>query len=264
MADLDVAGGPKAGDLWSAGNPIVVAHRGASGRAPENTEDAFRLAALLGADAVETDVRRTRDGALVLIHDETVDRTTDGMGRVRDLDLPQIRRLDAGRRRGEDFAGERILTLDEGLKLFGALGVGAVLEIKEPDTCAGIARSIRDRGFSRKCHMVSFFPGALRAVAEFDPELTGTLIFDPRGEIFRREDPAAGIIGVARECGAAGVGIFDAVAAPETIGRIKEAGIRFSVLLPNREDSIRRALQLEPDAILSNFPDRVRRVLREG
>src|SRR2546426_332500 len=79
---------------------LVIAHRGASAAAPENTLAAFRLAADLGADAVELDVRRTVDGQLVVIHDASVDRTTDGTGRVAALTLDQLRRFDAGRKFG--------------------------------------------------------------------------------------------------------------------------------------------------------------------
>ena len=91
----------------------VVAHRGACRRAPENTLAAFSAALELGAQAIELDVQRTRDGELVVIHDETVDRTTDGSGPVRELSLAEIRSLDAGSWFRPAFAGERVPTLSE-------------------------------------------------------------------------------------------------------------------------------------------------------
>ena len=94
-----------------AARPLVLAHRGASAYAPENTIAAFRLAHELGADGIELDVQLTRDKIPVVIHDDTVDRTTDGKGLVRELTIAEIARLDAGTWKTEDFAGEGIPTL---------------------------------------------------------------------------------------------------------------------------------------------------------
>ncbi|HQK95867.1 MAG TPA: glycerophosphodiester phosphodiesterase family protein [Armatimonadota bacterium] len=93
----------------------VCAHRGASSSHPENTVAAFAAAAALGVERVEFDVRRTVDGALVIMHDPTVDRTTDGSGAVWELTLSQIRALDAGSHKGTQFIGERVPTLAEAL-----------------------------------------------------------------------------------------------------------------------------------------------------
>jgi glycerophosphoryl diester phosphodiesterase len=91
----------------------VAAHRGGGTHRPENTLAAFREAVRLGAHQIEFDVRRSRDGELVVIHDARVDRTSDGRGAVAELALAELRRLDFGRHRGEAFAGERIPTLRE-------------------------------------------------------------------------------------------------------------------------------------------------------
>lgn len=93
----------------------VAAHRGGGALRPENTLAAFREAVRLGVHQVELDVRRCAGGELVVIHDATVDRTTDGRGPVAGLTLAELRRLDAGRHRGPCFAGERIPTLRETL-----------------------------------------------------------------------------------------------------------------------------------------------------
>lgn len=92
--------------------PLVIAHRGASGHAPENTMAAFQLALDQRADGIELDVMLSKDGRLVVIHDDTVDRTTNGTGRVKDLTLAQLKALDAGN-------GEKIPTLEEVLDTFG-------------------------------------------------------------------------------------------------------------------------------------------------
>lgn len=111
--------------------PLRIAHRGASARAPENTLAAFREAIRLGADAVELDVHLSADGVPVVIHDETVDRTTGGHGAVAALAYRDLRRLDAGAWFSSRFRGERIPALKEVLELArGRCGLN--IEIKEP------------------------------------------------------------------------------------------------------------------------------------
>src|SRR5688572_15081750 len=104
---------------------LIIAHRGGPDRAPENTLAAFRTAIALGADGVELDCQRSKDGALVVIHDETVDRTTNGKGQVGALTLAQLRGLDAGQ-------GEPVPAFEEVLNMSKAAGVQLVAEIKSP------------------------------------------------------------------------------------------------------------------------------------
>lgn len=105
----------------------MLGHRGAPAAAPENTVAAFRRAVELGADGVELDVQLTRDGALVVLHDETVDRTTNGRGLLRDLGFEEVRRLDAGSWFKSSFAGERVPTLTEALAVLPA---GALVDVE--------------------------------------------------------------------------------------------------------------------------------------
>src|SRR5919108_5142241 len=99
--------------LTSLPQPIIFAHRGASAYAPENTMAAFELALTQGTDAIELDVKLSADEQAVVIHDATVDRTTGGRGRVKDLSLAELRSLDAGRFFSEKYIGEKIPTLEE-------------------------------------------------------------------------------------------------------------------------------------------------------
>ena len=110
--------------------PPVIGHRGACAYAPENTLASIRTAAAQGARWVEFDVRLTREGDLVLMHDDDVRRTTNGKGRVLDLTLAEIGALDAGAWFGGAFAGERVPTLVETIALLAELGLGANIEIK--------------------------------------------------------------------------------------------------------------------------------------
>lgn len=105
-------------NLWtqSEDNIFVAAHRGWSEKYPENTMLAFRKAAELGVDQIEMDVRVTKDGQLVVFHDETVDRVTNGTGKVCDFTLEELRQLDAGIKKGQEFAGEKIPTFVEFLE----------------------------------------------------------------------------------------------------------------------------------------------------
>jgi glycerophosphoryl diester phosphodiesterase len=129
---------------------VNYAHRGASGCAPENTAAAFALAAELGAQAVELDVRRTLDGALVVLHDATLERTTDAAARFPDrapwpvdaFTLAELRTLDAGSWFDARFAGERVPTLAEAMDVLADCGLGLLLEAKAPDQYPGMAGQI--------------------------------------------------------------------------------------------------------------------------
>src|SRR6185437_12837650 len=110
--------------------PSVIGHRGAASSAPENTLGGMRRAHALGIRWVEFDVRLSGDGHCILLHDDAVDRTTDGTGEAAALDFAALRRLDAGSWFSPDFAGERIPTLEETVALLGVLGLGANVEIK--------------------------------------------------------------------------------------------------------------------------------------
>lgn len=126
---------------------LVFAHRGASGHAPENTFAAFDLARDLGADGLETDVRLTRDGVLILLHDSTLDRTTDGVGRVGRKTWADIERLDAGRWFGPEFMGERVARLDTFLDRYA--GVFRIcLEVKTRAAVGPLVRLVEHHGLA--------------------------------------------------------------------------------------------------------------------
>ncbi len=127
--------------------PAVIGHRGAAGHAPENTLASIRAAAALGVRWVEFDTKLSRDGDVILFHDDTLERTTDGRGAIADADLAQLRGLDAGGWFGPAFAGEPVPTLAEALTVLEELGLGAVVEIKaspglEAETGRAVARML--------------------------------------------------------------------------------------------------------------------------
>lgn len=128
-----------------------VAHRGATAYTPENTIAAFDLAVDMKADYIEIDVQRSKDGELVLIHDTTVDRTTDGTGKVGELTLEQLRSLDAGSWKGEQFAGEPIPTFEEILDHYHGK-IGILIELKAPELYPGIEEQVAAALIERNLH----------------------------------------------------------------------------------------------------------------
>ncbi|CAM4420285.1 glycerophosphodiester phosphodiesterase [Paenibacillus alkaliterrae] len=126
---------------YAAEGPLIIAHRGASGYAPENTMAAFELAERLGADFIELDVRMSKDGELVVIHDKSVDRTTNKTGFVHDYTLRELQKMDAGSYFHADYAEETIVSLEEVMdRFYGRIGL--LIEIKDPPLYPGIEKKL--------------------------------------------------------------------------------------------------------------------------
>ncbi|WLV25204.1 glycerophosphodiester phosphodiesterase family protein [Aciduricibacillus chroicocephali] len=130
---------------------INIAHRGASGYAPENTIAAFRKAVQMRADYFEIDVQMTKDGKLVVIHDTTVDRTTNGTGKVGNLKFDEIRSLDAGSWFAPEYAGEKVPTFGEILDQFRGR-TGILIELKSPELYPGIEEKVAKEIKKRNLH----------------------------------------------------------------------------------------------------------------
>lgn len=154
-------------------SPAVIAHRGWSGAAPENTLVALRKAAELGV-AVELDVTLAASGEVVVIHDDTVDRTTDGEGEVEALTLEQLKALDAGSWYDPRFSGESVPTLAEVLSAIGGR-VTIDIELKTTDQktalAQGVVAAVQDAGLVDRVFVSSFDPYVLAAVRAADPSL---------------------------------------------------------------------------------------------
>ena len=160
---------------WVRGRPLVYGHRGFSAAAPMNTLAAFERAAEVGADGIELDVQLSADGHAVVIHDFSVDATTDGSGTVCDMTLAQLRSLDAGSWFGTEWRGCVIPTLGE---VFAALGQRLLInvEIKTlPQQDDGIelavAREIRDAALEERVLVSSFNPFALKRFRAIMPQV---------------------------------------------------------------------------------------------
>ena len=128
-------------DAFASGETLVFGHRGALAHAPQNTLAAFELAAQQGAQGIELDVQLSKDGQLVVIHDYSVDATTDGQGKVAEVTLAQLKQLDAGSWFAPDFAGARIPTLDE---VFAAVGHKLLINVEIKASAPGIESAVAD------------------------------------------------------------------------------------------------------------------------
>jgi glycerophosphoryl diester phosphodiesterase len=156
--------------------PLIIAHRGASGFAPENTLAAIDLAMKSDAQMIEIDVHLSKDGHVVVIHDQTVDRTTNGSGKVNEMTLDELKQLDAGSWFSDEFAGERLPTLQEVMSLIDGKKK-LLIEIKSGvNTYPGIERKVAeallDADALNWCVVQSFDTPTLKELSRNWPEIT--------------------------------------------------------------------------------------------
>lgn len=160
--------------------PLIIAHRGASAVAPQNTLAAFRKALELGADGVELDVHLSADGVPVVMHNFVVDETTDGTGQVTDKTLAELKELDAGSKFAPEFAGERIPTLAQVFEaLKGKLLVNVELKDLSPKGVgleAPVVEVVRQCGMEKKVLFSSFNPFTLRRVRPLAPDIPSGML----------------------------------------------------------------------------------------
>lgn len=220
--------------------PLRIGHRGAAGHAPENTLKSIRTAIGFGVDQVEVDLRASRDGHLVVIHDETVDRTTSGKGKVADLPLAELTTLDAG-------CGQRIPTLDEVLEL--AQGrVGLMLELKVSGMAVQTVEMVRQRRFTGAVIYASFLLHELILVRQTDADAKTLALFD---EI--PQDAVAQALTVH----ASHVGLNYKTATAQAMMAFHRAGLQIFVYTVNEPQDVLAMRPLGVDGIISDFPDRV-------
>ncbi len=171
------------------GRTLIFGHRGASAYAPMNTLPAFEKAVELGADGVELDVHLSKDGQLIVLHDFTVDHTTNGSGYVRDMTLAELKTLDAGSKLfGEAFKNTRIPTLDE---VFEAVGHKLLINVEiksESEITDGVEQRVADcllrHTMARRVIVSSFNPLALRRFREIMPSVPIGYLYAPDYHFF--------------------------------------------------------------------------------
>jgi glycerophosphoryl diester phosphodiesterase len=227
--------------------PLVIAHRGASGERPENTLSAYELAVAQRADMIEIDLHRTRDGAIVISHDEEL-AWLGGRGEIADASLAEVRALDAG-------AGERVPTLEEVLERFGAR-MPFNLELKQSTRgpYLGLEAASLERIERLKLLPVtlfsSFYDPVLAALRERSPAARiGVLVSGQAPHGWRER---------ARRVGAEAVHFWVGLATPEAIAAAHGDGLAVHVYTVDAPDELKRLIDRGVDGIFTNYPARMR------
>jgi glycerophosphoryl diester phosphodiesterase len=234
--------------------PLVISHAACKGHAPENTLAGIRAALALGAEAIEIDVHCTADGALVLLHDDSVDRTTDGSGDVRTLTLNAVRRLDASAGwPGATFRGEPVPTLAETLDLTRGKAL-LVIEIKQAGIEQAVADCVRRLNAMRDAMVWTFQPNVVRAMRAVAPEI-------PCGQTWSARTPD--IEKMEKMLTTALIGNAQAVEPEHTmvdaalVHAARRSGLRVYTWTPDDPTRIAELAALGVDGICTNFPERV-------
>ena len=238
----------------SGHDPLVIAHRGSSGVAPENTIASFELAVAQGARAVECDVVLSADGVPVVIHDTTLDRTTTGTGNVADHAWSDLASLDAGSWKGAAYASEPLPRLGDLLR--AAVGrARIVIELKDgdPHHLAVATREAIAANPGVEVGVISFIPDVVRAVRQIIPEVAVGFLYWERQE-FARDIP--GVIKMAHEMDAHFLGPQTTLVSAELCRAAHAAGLPVSTWTANDPDVMRRLVADGVDAITTDWPDR--------
>jgi glycerophosphoryl diester phosphodiesterase len=230
---------------------LVIAHRGASGHAPENTLGAFKRAVALGAAFIETDLQLSRDAHFVAIHDDTVNRTTNGQGKVSELTLADLRRLDAGSWFGSEFTGERIPTLEDILEFSKRHDAVFYLELKPTGSWGGehaLISALRQTGEIARTIVISFDAGILGALRKIEPTLMTGLLFD--GQIDRPLERAL-------EIGARQLAVRGDLVTPALIAEARKKDLQVVCWTVNQPAHMRMLIEAGVAGIMSDYPDRL-------
>ncbi|USB34038.1 glycerophosphodiester phosphodiesterase [Paenibacillus sp. YPG26] len=238
--------------------PVInFAHRGAAGHCPENTMVSFLRSIELGATGIETDVQMTRDGHLVLIHDETLQRTAGSPEWVKDLTLAQLKQKEAGAWFHEDYRGEAIPTLAELLELARDQDIIVNLELKNgivqyPDIEMKVIEEIRRFGLSGRTIISSFNHYSLALCKKLAPDIhTGILYMEG---LFEPWKYAAGI-------GANALHAFKYAVTPELAAEAARHGMPYHPFTVNDPEEMRSLIQAGVSGIITDYPDRLAELL---
>jgi glycerophosphoryl diester phosphodiesterase len=215
----------------------IMGHRGAPADKPENTLGSFARALAVGVAAVELDVQLTKDGRLAVIHDETLDRTTNGRGPVRDLTLAELKKLDAGQ-------GEPVPSLEEVFDLVQGKA-DLVVELKQPEAAGALLNFFQERRAFDFATVISFWHPALKALKQAEPRLnTGVLM------VGCPVDP----VGLARAAGAGALILQYAYVTPELVAAAHNHGLLVYVWNIDDTKTLIPYLAMNLDGIGSNRP----------
>lgn len=242
--------------------PFIVAHRGLSASFPENTLPAFEEALKLPVDAIEFDLHPTKDGQIVITHDDTLERNSNGSGPVREKTLSELKQLDFGAWKSPRFAGTRIPEFSELLDLVERMRPDLFLcvELKENDpVCAEMAlNELKRRKRLHNCSIISFHPDMLFLADRFESglELHGFIPenIPPQNPMWMPEERKQDYYRILRR-----IGMPYPQATPETVKHFHDMGIRVDVWAPDTPETFRQALNAGVDFITTNAADVITR-----
>ncbi|MFH8449031.1 glycerophosphodiester phosphodiesterase [Streptomyces fungicidicus] len=217
-------------------NFLTIGHRGVMGVEPENTLRSFAAAQEAGLDAIELDLHLSKDGALVVMHDTDVDRTTDGTGAIADKTLAELRALDAGR-------GERIPVFEE---VLDAVRAPLQAEIKDVQAARALAEVMNARGLADRVEVSSFFDEAIAETARLVPGARTALIASRYGP---------DIVERAVEAGASTVCLNIRRLSLEIVERARKADLRIIGWVVNTQDQLRLVRALGLDGATTDYPE---------
>lgn len=233
-----------------------VAHRGASGETPENTISSFKRAIAQGAEIIETDARLSEDKEIILIHDETVERTTNGKGRVSQLTLKELKGLDAGSWFGKKFSGEKIPTLSEAIEVIRKRAK-LNIEFKGEDflLVSKVMDLLKEEGFIKKVILSSFDYLFVKKAKRLEPQVITGLLFatslqkEKSYNYWRWADIILPRYNLVSE---------------DLIARAHSRGLKVIAWTVDNPKKIKKLVYLKVDGIASNYPALLTKVLTES
>jgi len=244
----------------------VISHRGANIYAPQNTLPAFQRSLQIGVDGFETDVHLSRDGTLVLCHNYTIDKTSNGKGSISQMTIGQLKAYDFGSYFSPKFAETRIPTLREFLELIVSNGGLRVLNIELKSPRANETSIVRDTiGLVREFDLFdslllsSFDPKLLAEAKQIDPTVKTGFLYSPNSKVMFRvfRNP----LEVAKEIGADALHPFSMYVNADLVRKTHEAGMILNTWTINSPRAISRMASLGVDGIITDYPDVVKGVL---
>lgn len=238
------------------GNTLIFAHRGSAGTHPENTMAAFEAAVKAGAEGLEIDIHLTKDGVPVVIHDDTVDRTTNGTGRVKDYTLEELKKLDAGSWFNANFEGAVIPTLEEVLHWMSPTSLLLNIELK-----SGVVRYegieqkaldlVRKYDLMERVIFSSFNHYSLVEIKRLEPSADTAILF--MEGIYEPWD-------YAKRIGASGLHCFLPVAVPELFQGAAQAGMPVRPFPVNKDEHMAGLIKAGCAAIITDWPDKAMQI----
>lgn len=237
--------------------PWIIAHRGASGHAPENTLAAFERAVELGAGFIETDLHLTRDARFVAIHDRTLERTTNGRGAVRDFTLAELRKLDAGKWFDRQFSGQQIPTLEEILAFARQHDVVFYFEIKYEAAWGmhhALVAGLQTAENAARSIVLSFDPATLLALRRLDASVMMGLLV---------EEAKPDLVQMAVDAGARQICPRSDIVTRALVEQAHRSDLQVVTWTVNEAEKMRAAIDAGVNGIMTDLPDRLRAVIED-